>query len=196
MRKEYAIDTGGPGRNRGGAGVRRDTYWLEPGVHGQTTLHTKSPNGVGANGGKSGGLQACWYFAPESFDVAKEKKPLPVDDGIYAVSTPIAGMINPITRAQDPKGDYVYFAKKLLWDVGEGASLRFQTGGGGGWGDPLARDPVRVMHDVRDEYVSVEGALRDYGVVVEGDPLRYPERLTVDLAATEKARAEMRAVRA
>ena len=56
-------------------------------------------------------------------------------------------------------------ANKLLPD-GRTAGLRF--GGGGGWGDPLDRDPAAVLDDVWDEYVSVEGAFTDYGVVVTG----------------------------
>jgi N-methylhydantoinase B len=42
----------------------------------------------------------------------------------------------------------------------------FQLGGGGGWGDPLDRDPEAVLDDVLDGYVSAEGAYRDYGVVL------------------------------
>ena len=34
----------------------------------------------------------------------------------------------------------------------------YDYGGGGGWGDPLDRDPQAVLDDVLDEYVSVEGA--------------------------------------
>ena len=57
------------------------------------------------------------------------------------------------------------------------------------------REPARararaVKLDVRDGYVTIEGALRDYGVVVEGDPENDPEGLTVDEEATKKARAE------
>ena len=40
------------------------------------------------------------------------------------------------------------------------------SAGGGGYGDPLDRDPDRVCEDVADGYVSVERALKDYGVVV------------------------------
>ena len=47
-------------------------------------------------------------------------------------------------------------ANKLL-DTGE--QLVYDFGGGGGWGDPLDRDPAAVLDDVWDEYVSVEGAL-------------------------------------
>lgn len=62
---------------------------------------------------------------------------------------------------------------------------------GGGRGNPLERDPQRVPSDVRDEYISPEAALRDYGVVVIGDPVRDPEGPKVDGDATRARRAAM-----
>ncbi len=63
--------------------------------------------------------------------------------------------------------------------------------GAGGFGDPLARDPELVRADVVEEKVSPEAALRDYGVVLRpGDP--FP---ALDLAATARLRAELRAAR-
>jgi N-methylhydantoinase B len=67
-----------------------------------------------------------------------------------------------------------------------GEILFAQSGGGGGWGDPLDRDPAMVLRDVLDEYVSLEGARREYGVVID------PATLTVDETATQKLRAELR----
>jgi N-methylhydantoinase B len=49
-----------------------------------------------------------------------------------------------------------------------GDQLDYKFGGGGGWGDPLLRDPQAVLDDVWDEYVSIEAAARDYGVVITG----------------------------
>ena len=49
-----------------------------------------------------------------------------------------------------------------------GERIMYDYGGGGGWGDPLDRDPQAVLDDVLDEYVWVEGAERDYGVVLTG----------------------------
>ena len=68
----------------------------------------------------------------------------------------------------------------LLLDTGE--QLVYEFGGGGGWGDPLDRDPQAVLDDVWDEYVSVEGALRDYGVVITGS--LEDMTLTLDAEAT------------
>jgi N-methylhydantoinase B len=71
-----------------------------------------------------------------------------------------------------------------------GMRIVYDYGGGGGWGSPLDRDPQAVLDDVLDEYVSVEGALRDYGVVLTGsaDDLT----LAVDAAATDDVRASRR----
>jgi N-methylhydantoinase B len=43
------------------------------------------------------------------------------------------------------------------------------TAGGGGYGDPLERDPEAVAWDVKNDYVSREAALREYGAVVSED---------------------------
>jgi len=67
--------------------------------------------------------------------------------------------------------------------------VEFQSAGGGGFGDPLERDPEMVKRDVEMGYVSLEGARRDYGVVL--DPLT----LDLDSEATEKLRGELRARR-
>ncbi len=58
------------------------------------------------------------------------------------------------------------------------------SGGGGGWGNPLKRDPEKVLNDVRNAYISLTSAERDYGVVID------PDTLTVEAAATEALRNE------
>jgi N-methylhydantoinase B len=72
-----------------------------------------------------------------------------------------------------------------------GHHVVYDYGGGGGWGDPLDRDPRAVLDDVLDEYVSIEGATRDYGVVLTGSVEDLT--LAVDDEATAKLRAERRA---
>ncbi|MHB8220784.1 MAG: hydantoinase B/oxoprolinase family protein [Acidimicrobiales bacterium] len=74
-----------------------------------------------------------------------------------------------------------------------GDRIVYDYGGGGGWGDPLDREPTAVLDDVLDEYVSVEGARRDYGVVLTGS--LEDLTLAVDGTATEARRTEMRAAR-
>jgi N-methylhydantoinase B len=72
---------------------------------------------------------------------------------------------------------------KFTRPLHHGQAVRHTTAGAGGYGDPLRRDPARVLDDVRDGKVSIEGAVRDYGVVVRRGPWR------VDAEATNKLRA-------
>ena len=74
-----------------------------------------------------------------------------------------------------------------------GDRYAYRYGGGGGWGDPLDREPEKVLEDVLDEYVSIDAARRDYGVVLSGT-LDAPD-LAIDRPATDALRAERRAQR-
>jgi N-methylhydantoinase B len=51
----------------------------------------------------------------------------------------------------------------------KGSHVRMETAGGGGWGDPLQRDPHLVAEDVRQGYVSPSRARDTYGVVLNAD---------------------------
>jgi N-methylhydantoinase B len=66
-----------------------------------------------------------------------------------------------------------------------GASVIVETAGGGGWGNPLERDPARVRNDVIDGLLSVDAARDDYGVVLRADN-------SVDDAATTALRKQRR----
>ncbi|GAA1205123.1 hydantoinase B/oxoprolinase family protein [Pseudonocardia alaniniphila] len=190
LRKEYAPDTAGEGTHRGGAAVVKDTLWLSAAEHWSSALRTKRASGFGVNGGRDGSAAATWLFDKESFDVAEEKDLLPVDPSIYARSIPVAGVLNPETKDRDLEGgQYFYFASNPIWYTKPGAQFRYQTAGGGGWGDPLGRSPQRVLLDVRDEYLTIEAAAERYGVVITGDPVRHPEKLRIDKEATAQRRA-------
>ncbi|MCX8022261.1 MAG: hydantoinase B/oxoprolinase family protein [Syntrophorhabdaceae bacterium] len=54
--------------------------------------------------------------------------------------------------------------------------------GGGGYGDPFERDPEAVLRDVREGYVTIDGAKRDYGVVID------MEKWAVNYEETERIR--------
>jgi N-methylhydantoinase B len=71
-----------------------------------------------------------------------------------------------------------------------GERIVYEFGGGGGWGDPLDRETQAVLDDALDEYVSVEAARRDYGVVFTGSLEALT--LAVDEDATTQLRATMR----
>jgi N-methylhydantoinase B len=70
----------------------------------------------------------------------------------------------------------------------EGDVFRLDTPGGGGHGDPLARDPQRVLADVEDGIVSREAAERVYGVMLE----QVAHSWVLDPAATQARRAQLK----
>jgi len=72
-------------------------------------------------------------------------------------------------------------------EVEAGDILHFITWGGGGWGDPLERDPALVAKEITQGLVTVEGA-RAYGVVIAGDG-------SIDMAGTTALRDRMRSER-
>jgi N-methylhydantoinase B len=79
-----------------------------------------------------------------------------------------------------------------------GQIVRVRTTGGGGWGDPLERDPALVLRDVIDGKVSAAAARDDYGVILrqsgdEGSSI-IDEQATKDLR--QKRAAERRGDRA
>jgi N-methylhydantoinase B len=63
--------------------------------------------------------------------------------------------------------------------------IRIIFAGGGGWGNPLERDPMMVLGDVRNEKVSRQRARDIYGVVINENPL------SVDVEATKSLREDM-----
>jgi N-methylhydantoinase B len=164
LEAEAVADSSGAGYHRGGAEMASTLQYLHLGAHHHGVAHLDR-GAAGAFGGGDGSVGGVEMFAAD-----------------FAVPRPL-GVVPPpdeLGAAVPPDGHV---------ESGAGAIFRSRLPSGGGWGDPFAREPERVVRDVRDGYVTVEGAVRDYGVVVLGDPDADPEHLTVDLAATDALRA-------
>ena len=61
--------------------------------------------------------------------------------------------------------------------------IQNSSGGGGGWGDPIERDPQLVLSDVRDGYVSERSARENYGVAIDTEKWIVNEETTAALRA-------------
>lgn len=79
--------------------------------------------------------------------------------------------------------------------VTTGDTFERPAAGGGGYGDPLERDPKAVLEDVIDGYVSVERAAKDYGVVIEEVDAEIDD-FKLDESATKFLRSEQCSTRA
>ncbi|HTY54992.1 MAG TPA: hydantoinase B/oxoprolinase family protein, partial [Candidatus Binataceae bacterium] len=82
-------------------------------------------------------------------------------------------------------GTRTFYSAIAYFRVSEGESWTTLSTGGGGYGDPLERDPELVQVDVRDEIISLAAARDQYGVVLD------PKTLKLDLHATEQLRKEL-----
>jgi N-methylhydantoinase B len=69
-------------------------------------------------------------------------------------------------RRQDGRIERFSTGKIKPTEIDAGDGFLIETAGGGGFWNPLERDPERVLADVRSGYVSLEAARRDYGVVI------------------------------
>jgi N-methylhydantoinase B len=86
-------------------------------------------------------------------------------------------------RIRRKNGEETKLPSKCTVPIYEGDELVVLTPGGGGYGDPLRRDPERVLRDFLNGFVSAEAAERDYGVAID----RKTSKL--DIVRTRKLRS-------
>jgi len=139
-------DSGGPGRYRGGLGIRRDYRILDHHPTFSLLAERRKTRPYGLFGGGEGAR----------------------GEDVLDPDTSAARMI----------------AGKHTVRLAPGQVVSIRTPGGGGYGDPLQRDPEAVLADVREGRVSARHARDEYGVVVsEGK---------VDLASTSRLKKQLR----
>jgi N-methylhydantoinase B len=148
-----AVDSGGPGRHRGGLGYEKQIRMLR-----DADFMSIADRSILACWGVKGGL------AGRPFEVV-------IDPGGLA------------ERVVDALAD--------AEPVQAGEVIRIRTTGGGGWGDPLERPNEEIIRDLRWGKISIEGARRDYGLVLISGSTGYE----IDVAATEGMRDEIRVLR-
>lgn len=98
---------------------------------------------------------------------------------------PGGGSVNELIGPQGCRSLPTMPMEALVWRLGD--VFRHVSAGGGGFGDPLTREPAAVLDDVLDDKVSVQAARDGYGVVID------LSRRCVDEAATADLRARLRA---
>ena len=188
---EAINDAVGFGGHAGGDGEDGIMHVSEPGCRNNPieVLETKAPllidsygyrpdsGGPGKHRGGVGVERTYHFLAPSVAIVINYKtktRPWAMEGGEPGVSNTI--LLRPGTDREEHVG-----ASYNHLEAGERISNL--TGGGGGWGDPFTRDPLRVATDVQSGLVSLERANSDYRVAI--DPLT----LDVDDVATRALRS-------
>jgi N-methylhydantoinase B len=109
-------------------------------------------------------------------------RPWGLDDGLEGSGNTVALRLGGEWKTDFPN------AKVLVAAVKAGDAFRLRSGGGGGYGSPLARPPEAVRNDVRQGYVSLTAAAELYGVVLDPDSWDIDEAATADLRAALRSR--------
>lgn len=140
----------------------------------------------GGAGKFRGGSGACWEVepldAPMTLVTFGEGRRIPAMGAAGAHSSliqPKVGRLE-ITRG----GETTIVTENVIETIQPGERAANKNPGGGGFGNPFERDVARVVEDVKNGLVSLEGARADYGVVITDR-----ETLIVDDTATAAARA-------
>ena len=175
--RRQSCDTGGAGARRGGVGT--EAMIVPHGNCGPIDLT------VLTHGASQPEAQGLYGGYPSSVQVR-----------LLARSAGIRGMFRSGTMP-DGAADFVAengaaLEAKQRTLMHEDDALIIACAGGGGYGDPIKRDPEAVLRDVADGLCSIDIARKIYGAVLTGS---RTGRLAVDPGATERRRAEIRAER-
>jgi N-methylhydantoinase B len=143
-------DSGGAGKFRGGAGIG-----MLYKVHGVEEIPTKILHTFGSEQPESPGLCGGYPSTTNQFQILRDSN---VEERLAAGDVPQA--LDELEGTLEPIGAYAITSQKHV-DV-----YRTVAMGGGGYGDPIQRDPAHVERDVEAMLVSAEWAERIYGVVI------------------------------
>jgi N-methylhydantoinase B len=165
-------DSGGAGRWRGGLSAE---VALTP--IGVPEMVLKSTNTAGTEQSNAHGIDGGYPGAGSQVRVLRETG---VWDRLESGRIPAADA--------EFGGAVEHLPSKASGTLRTGDVLIFFAPGGGGFGDPLDREPERVAHDVANGWVTRERAESTYGVALTADG-------SVDAAATKALRERMRGTR-
>ena len=178
-------DGGGYGKHRGGATIA-SLYVIEPPAKFVESGAFMSGDKVFLSAGTMGGYPAParyrYTMRDTNFAEAAEKQlPLPHEEG----------------DPTDP--DFARLLEgRLVRTSGQSASVEFKrydliyqtSGGGGGWGDPLERDPEVVVRELNDGLIFASSAEKVYGVVA--NRVSDEDPYVLDGARTAERRNQIR----
>jgi len=149
-------NSGGPGTNRGGLGSQRKFTVNAPEIVLSTLFDRVKVKPFGLFGGKGGGNASL------TIKKKGEDRFVPFTEAYHTASP----------------------SKFSGLTIHQRDEILLNSPGGGGYGDPLRRNPELVLRDVEDGFISIRGAREDYGVVIE----ETPDGFVVNSVETDRLR--------
>ena len=123
LRKEHAIDTGGPGLHRGGAANLKDSLWLTDAEHYLSPFRTKVPSGVGER--RRGRTERRHVVLPRGRRLRREHGSRRHLRGGLRGEHPDRRRPRPEDQGSRPgQRGYHYFASQPVWRTTAGSVLR------------------------------------------------------------------------
>lgn len=151
---ELRQDSAGAGKFRGGLGAVFKVRYLCDGELNMETSRTREGS-PGVNGGGRSAVQRSSHLYPDGKEL------------VIGGFSPNGAWTSPLLSGHQFSYDEVF---------------KFESTGGGGWGNPKDRNVDKVLSDVLDDYISIAVAKETYRVVID------PKTMTVDKAATARLR--------
>jgi N-methylhydantoinase B/oxoprolinase/acetone carboxylase alpha subunit len=151
---ELRRDSAGAGKFRGGLGAVFKVRYLCEGELNMETSRTREGS-PGVNGGQRSAVQRSTHVYADGREL------------VIGGYSPNGAWTSPLLSGHQFTFDELF---------------KFESTGGGGWGDPKDRPAERVLADVLDDYISIEAAKDVYGVVIDA------KSMTVDTVATGRLR--------
>jgi N-methylhydantoinase B len=110
--------------------------------------------------------------------------------GCYGVNGGKTGQNYQVSVIAEDGSERVYPGMSDTVVVKPGSTVRVVTTGGGGWGDPLAREADKVVHDLQCGLISEGSARENYGVAVTLEGRKWTYDAVTTQARREKLRKE------
>jgi N-methylhydantoinase B len=148
----------------------------------QYALNTAAGAGVGKHRGGFGVIKDYRVLSREAnFTASFGRAKFPP----WGLSQGGAGSCNRVSifsAGSAPESRGKIGARKLR----QGDVVRLATGGGGGFGPAIERDPQQVAADVRNEFVTIDQAQRIYAVILNPQTLLVDQKPTAELREKRK----------
>ncbi|MGI9490381.1 MAG: caprolactamase subunit beta [Geminicoccaceae bacterium] len=141
----------------------------------------------GGAGKFRGGSGTCWEVEPIdkplTFITFGEGRRIPALGAAGATSTHVESKVGRLQITRN--GETETIRTNVIETINPGERAANMNPGGGGYGSPFERPVEKVISDVRNGLVSIDGAREDYGVVIDD-----PETLEVDRKKTAALRKQ------